>query len=45
MHNFKDYLNFSPNAADNAYRLRQLALQEAQDYQIGRVLIDLFHYS
>jgi hypothetical protein len=29
MHNFKDYLNFSPNAADNAYRLRQLALQEA----------------
>lgn len=29
MHNFKDYLNFSPNPADNAYRLKQLALQEA----------------
>ena len=29
MHNFKDYLNFSPNPADNAYRLKQMALQEA----------------
>lgn len=29
MNNFRDYINSSPNLADNAYRLRQLALQEA----------------
>ena len=36
MNNFKDYLNFSSNLADNLYRMRLIALHEAKKKKIHK---------